>query len=128
LAPQRTVKTTYAAINETTNNFTVLSAEGGTEEEPNSITIQLTDTGDKVVISKDKPLKRVEGYIADLRYGPENHNFLNRRKTDPTPVYFAGEYYKIVDIKESEVVLLQQSNQKQWIKEYNPTNAPATSP
>ena len=127
-AAQRSVKVTYAAMNQTTNNFTVVSAEGP-DEDPTSVTLEFSDTHEKVSISKDKPYRRVEGYIADLRYPPENNKpFLNRRKTDSTLIYFAGESYKIIDIKESEVVLLQQSNQKQWIKELNPiSSAPASN-
>jgi hypothetical protein len=120
------VKTTYVPLNVTTNNFTVLSAEGP-EEDPTSVTLQLADTHQTVAISKDKPLKRVEGYMADLRYAPENKDFRNRRKTDASPICFANECYKIVDIEESEVVLLQQSNQKQWIKEFNPKNSTSTA-
>jgi hypothetical protein len=122
----RSVKITYVPLNVTTNNFTVVSAEGP-EEDPTSVTLQLADTHQSVSISKDKPFKRVEGYMADLRYPPENKEFRNRRKTDTSSICFANECYKIVDIEESEVVLLQQSNQKQWIKELNPTNSTSTA-
>jgi len=125
---QRLPKVTYVAMNQTTNNFTVVAAEGP-EEEPTSVTLLLSDTHQRVTISKEKPYKRVEGYMADLVYPPENKVFLNRRRTDASPICFAGECYKIVDIEESQVVLLQQSNQKQWIKELNPKNsAPASQP
>jgi hypothetical protein len=124
---QRLPKITYVPLNVTTNNFTILSADGP-EENPNSVTLQLSDTHERVTVSKDKPYKRVEGHIADLRYGPENKTFANRRKTDSGSICFAGECYKIVDIEESEVVLLQLSNQKQWIKELNPTNSTAPAP
>jgi hypothetical protein len=125
----RNVKTTYAAMNQTTNNFTVVAAEGP-EENPNSVTLELTDTGKKVVITKDKPFQRIEAYTADLFYPPENKPFLNRRTTDASSICFANECYKVVDISEHEVVLLQLSNQKNWTKEFNPTNsaASATSP
>ena len=122
----RSVKITYVPLNVATNNFTVLSAEGQ-EDDPSSVTLQLTDTHQKVSISKGKPFERVEGYMADLRYPPENKDFRSRRKTDTSSICFAGECYKIVDIEESEVVLLQQSNQKQWIKELNPTNSTSTA-
>jgi hypothetical protein len=126
MASQRSMKTTYAAMNEkTTNNFTVTAAEPSGDSA--SVTLELSDTHQSVTISKDKPFMRPEGYIADLRYPPENKNFPNRRKTDTSPIYFAGEAYKIIDIKESEVVLLQQSNQKTWIKELN-TTSPASAP
>jgi hypothetical protein len=124
---QRLPKTTYAALNQTTNNFTVVAAEGP-EEAPDNVTLVLSDTRQKVTISKEKPYKRVEGYTADLTYPPENKSFLNRRKSDTSSICFAGECYKIVDIEESQVVLLQQSNQKQWIKELNPKNSTAPAP
>ncbi|HWD90721.1 MAG TPA: hypothetical protein VG938_00075 [Verrucomicrobiae bacterium] len=126
-AGARSVKITYVALNVTTNNFAVLSAEGP-EEDPTSVKLLLTDTHQTVTIAKDQPFKRVEGYMADLRYPPENKDFRNRRKTDTSSVCFAGECYKIVDIEESEVVLLQLSNQKQWIKEFNPKNAASSAP
>jgi hypothetical protein len=122
----RNIKTTYASMNQTTNNFTVIAAEGP-EEDPTSVKLKLTDTGETVTITKDKPFQRPEGYIADLSYPPENKNFPNRRKTDQSNVCFAGECYKIVDIEESEVVLLQLSNQKQWIRELNQTNSAAAT-
>jgi len=126
---QRNVKITYAAMNQTTNNFTIIAAEGP-EEDPTAVKLRLTDTGETVTVAKDKPYQRVEGYIADLNYTPEKKPFLNRRKTDSSSICFAGECYKIVDIEESEVVLLQLSNQKQWIRELNQTNstAPASQP
>jgi hypothetical protein len=125
LSRDRTRKTTYAAMNETTNGFTVLSAEGP-EEEPTSVTLELADTGEKITLTKDKPYKRVEGHTADLRYPPENNKTFppNRRVGDT--IIFSGESYKIIDIKESEVVLSQQSNQKTWIKTFSPT--PTTAP
>jgi hypothetical protein len=124
----RNMKTTYAEMNQTTNNFTVIAAEGP-EEDPTSVKLKLTDTGETVTLTKDKPYQRPEGYIADLTYPPENKNFPNRRKTDQSNVCFAGECYKIVDIQESEVVLLQLSNQKQYTRPLNQTNsAPASTP
>jgi hypothetical protein len=124
---QRSVKITYAAMDQTTNNFTVV-AQQGPEDDPTGVTLKLSDTGETATITKDKPYQRVEGYLADLVYVPENKTFLNKRKTDSAPICFANECYKIVDIEESEVVLLQLSNQKQWIKELSPTNSTATAP
>lgn len=124
---KRSLKTTYVAMNQTTNNFTVVAADGP-EEDPKSVTLQLADTGEKVVVTKEKPFQRVEGYTADLLYQPDNKPFIARRKTDTSPIFFANESYKIVDITEHEVVLLQLSNQKQWTKEFNSTNSTAAPP
>jgi hypothetical protein len=123
----RNLKTTYVAMNQTTNNFTVVAAEGP-EAEPTSVTLELSDTGKKVVISKGKPYERPEGYTADLLYQPDNKLFPNRRKTDTSSICFANECYKIVDISEREVVLLQLSKQKTWTKEYTNSISSAQSP
>ncbi len=40
-------------MNQTTNNFTVVSAEGP-DEDPTSVTLEFSDTHEKVSISKDK--------------------------------------------------------------------------
>ena len=127
----RNLKTTYVAMNQTTNNFTIVAAEGSEDDVTSmNVTLKLSDSGQTVVLTKAKPFERPEGYMADLVYTPDNKPFLNRRKTDASPIFFANEGYKIVDITEREVVLFQLSNQKNWTKEYNPTNsiAPATSP
>ena len=123
----RNMKTTYVAMNQTTNNFTVVAA-AGPEGDPTSVTLELADTGKRVEISKGKPYERPEGYTADLVYTPDNKPFPNRRKTDTSSICFANECYKIVDISEREVVLLQLSNQKTWTKEYTNSISSAQSP
>lgn len=121
----RSRKTTYAPLNVTTNGFTILSA-GGSEDEP-SVTIQLSDPDKTVTISKNQPFRWPEGFTIDMRYPPENKTLpANRRVGDL--VYFAGESYKIIDIKDSEVVLLQESNQKRWTKKFSLKNASSTEP
>ena len=51
---ERNVKITYAEMNQTTNNFTVIAAEGP-EDDPTSVKLRLTDSGATVTITKDKP-------------------------------------------------------------------------
>jgi hypothetical protein len=116
------VKTTYVAMNQATNNFTVVAATGP-EENPDTVTLLMTDTGQREVITKDKSFQQVEGYTADLLYQTTGKAYPGVRKTDTSPICFANECYKIVDISEREVVLLQLSNQKTFTKEYNPTNS-----
>jgi len=114
-------KITYVALNQTTNNFTVV--EGGNDENT-PVTLKLTDTGERVTITKEKPFQRPEGYTADMIYQPTSKTYNGVRKTDTGTINVANELYKIIDITQSEVVLLQLSNQKTQIKEYNPTNLP----
>jgi len=122
---QRLRKTTFAPLNVATNGFTILSAEGP-EDEPTAVTIQLADLDKTVTINKDQPFKLQEGYTCDLLYPPENQKHAPNRRVAEL-VSFGGETYKIIDIKDSEVVLLQQSNQKQWIKKFSLINASSTA-
>ena len=122
IADRNAAKTTYVGLNETTNNFTLVAAEGQ-DVETASVTLELSDTGQKVTITKSKPFERPEGYTADLLYQPDGRQFNGRRKTDTSSITIANESYKIVDITEHEVVLFQLSNQKYFTKEYNPTNS-----
>jgi hypothetical protein len=123
----RAGKTFYVAMNDaTTNGFMVVAAEGP-EEDPTFVTLELSDTGERVKISKDQPYKRVEGHTVDLLYPPENKHFPPNLRINSV-ITFAGESYKIIDIEDSEVVFLQQSNQKQWTKTFSPTTPNASSP
>ena len=99
----------------------------GPEDDPTSVTVQLSDPEQTVTLTKDEPFKRVEGYAVDMFYPPENRHFLPNRRVGDS-ITFAGELYKIIDIKESEVVLLQESNQKQWIKTFSLIKSTATAP
>jgi hypothetical protein len=113
---KRTLRTAYASINEKKDMFTVRAAEGPVEN-PTNMVLELNETGERISLAKDRPFKRVEGYLADMKYDPEKKVFLKRRKDDS--ISFAGEDYKIVDIKQDEVVLSAKSNQKKWTIKFN---------
>jgi len=90
----------------------------GPAENPTQVILEMSDMDDKTIsISKDKPYRRIDGYMADLKFTPENRNFPNRRVGDKITV--AGEDYNIVAIAENEVVLSAKSNQKKWTIKYN---------
>ncbi|MBC8096370.1 MAG: hypothetical protein H7Y43_11200 [Akkermansiaceae bacterium] len=89
----------------------------GAPENPDCV-LELSELEKTVTVSKEKPFRRVDGYIADLKFAPENRTFPNRRKDDVITV--AGEKYNIVAITENEVVLSATSNQKKWTIKYNP--------
>lgn len=74
--------------------------------------VELLDAEKLINISKENPFRRIDGYMADLRFAPENKTFPNRRVGDLISV--AGEQYNIVAITENEVVLSAKSNQKKW--------------
>ena len=128
VAAQRVKKQTYCSLSPPTKNetFTMLEVKGKPDD-PSQIIVQLNDTTEHAVITKDKPFTRVDGYMADLRYDPERKSWNDRRTGAVLP--FNGEDYKIVAINKNEVVL-SAPNQKKWTIKYNlnSTNAPPSSP
>ena len=85
----------------------ILRAVDGPAEDPTSLTIELVATGEKVKISKTEPYQKIDGYLVDLRYEPEQKNFLKQKINDT--LTFSGETYKVVYITNNEVRV--QSNQ-----------------
>ncbi len=117
ITAQRTKKQTYCSLNPPTKNevFTMVEVKGKPEE-PTQIIVQLNDTTERGIITKDKPFTRVDGYKADLRYDPEKKSWPDKRVGAVLP--FNGEDYKIVAINSNEVVL-SAPNQKKWTIKYN---------
>ena len=102
--------------------FTLREVKGATND-PTELVLDLSDSPDKPVsISKDRPFTRVDAYMADMKYPPENRIFLGRRVGDK--IIVAGEEYNIVAITETEVVLSAKSNQKKWTIKNNIAAAP----
>jgi hypothetical protein len=88
--------------------FTLNDAKGPVDDP--ELTLTLTDTGEKIQISKAKPFKRADAYTADLKYDPEKRVFKNCRVG--SVIAFDGEEYNIVAISENEVVISAKSNNK----------------
>lgn len=82
-----------------------VTADGGTE-----LRLDLTDTGETVSLFREKPFRREDGYMVDLKYDPENKKWTNQRVGGA--LNFAGENYIIVAITKAELVVLAKSNQK----------------
>ena len=81
------------------------------------VVLELNDTGQRVTVTKEQPFRRVDGYMVDLKYAPENKTWTNRRVG--ASLSFNGEEYNIVAITENEVVLSAKSNQKKWTIKYS---------
>jgi hypothetical protein len=92
----------------------------GPPENPTELILELPDSDKPVSIAKDKPFRRVDGYLADLKYSPENRTFPNRRANDSVngKIVVSGEPYNIVAIAENEVVLSAPNGKKYTIR-YN---------
>ncbi|MBU6402768.1 MAG: hypothetical protein KGS61_20805, partial [Verrucomicrobia bacterium] len=106
------------SVKDHTDYFTVKGIEGPADN-PTALILDLSDTGDEVRVTRDKPYQRIEGYQADLKYPPENKTILGARdlRAGGQPISFGDGTYIVVAIDENEVVLsARPSNQRTVIK------------
>jgi hypothetical protein len=123
-AGQRNKRQSLCSMSPPTKNDTFTMVEvKGKPEDPSQIVVQFNDTGEKAVITKEQPFRRVDGYTADLHYDLEKKNWTHRR-INSGPISFNGEEYNIVAINQNEVVLSAKVNGKKWPIKANPTAAP----
>jgi hypothetical protein len=108
----------YVSVGDKPNDVFALEKVIGAPDNPDKLVLKLTDSGEEVTISKDKPYRRVDGYMADFRYDPERKVFRDRRVGDK--VSFGGVDYTVVDINKNELVLMDGSNQKKTSLPFSP--------
>jgi hypothetical protein len=113
-------KQTYCSIGTKGDVFTLHDVKVTPDNQTN-VVLELHDTGENVTVGKDKPYERIDSYMVDLKYPPENKIFPPARRVGAT-IEFNDETYKIVAITTNELVLSATSNQKKW------TVSHATSP
>lgn len=110
-----------AVLNVKKDSFTIREVRGPADN-PTELVIELADTGERIVLAKDRPYSRVEGYLADFKYPPENRTWTNKRVGDGGPgtsqIAFAGESYIVVAISKNEVVLSAKSNNKKTVRPF----------
>jgi hypothetical protein len=115
---ERKPKQTYCKIKDKNDTFTVIEAQGAPDN-PTNVVLELTDTGERIGLSKEQKFTRVDGYTADLKYDPEKKTWFARR-VNSQPLAFNNEEYNIVAINQNEVVLSAKSNSKKWNIPYHP--------
>ena len=105
------LKLTDKFIDEKTKNrlFTVKEVRGTTNQP--EIVIELADSPDPVSIKRGVPFSKVEAYSTDLKYAPDNRDFLDKRLNNV--ITFGGQSYKIVAIESNKVSLVDQATGKQ---------------
>jgi hypothetical protein len=116
VAWQRAKRQHYASVGEKNEAFTITGVQGPPPD-PTQLLLQLTDSGETATISRNKPFRRVDAYVADLKYRPEGKSWDSQRVGDD--LKFAGDDYIIVAINRNEVVLSAASNQKKTTLTYN---------
>ncbi len=73
----------------------------GDADDPSELDLELPQTGENVVVTKDKPYQWVDSYVADLRYPPDSMNLPRQHVNDI--IKLEGEQYKIVEITANAV-------------------------
>lgn len=106
---KRGKKPYFATLNNKNDAFTLREASGPPDNPV--LKLELADGGELIEISKDKPFRRVDGYMVDLRYSLENRPPWVGQRVGAT-LTFGGETYNIVAITKTEVVVSAKSNQK----------------
>jgi len=121
---QRSKRAYYAALGVKRDGGFVITEANGAPDNPTDLVLELADSGEKVVVKKDEPFRRVDGYTADLKYDPESRRWMNLRVgaggPGTPPITVEGESYIVVAINKNEVVLSAKSNNKKTSLPYNP--------
>ena len=100
---------------EKNENFQVKDIQGPVDN-PTNIVLTLAD-GEAVNINREKPYKRIDGYMASLYYEPQKKKWTDQRLG--AQLNISGEEYKIVAINKDEVVLSAPNGKKWPIKSSN---------
>jgi hypothetical protein len=118
---QRGRRPHYASVGEKIDVFAIHQVIGSVDDPANlKLVLQLTDTGERVTLSRDKPFRRVDGYSADLKYDLDKPPITWVGQRIGASLKFAGDDYIIVAINQDTVVLSARSNQKKTTLTYNP--------
>jgi hypothetical protein len=120
LPAQRVKRQHYASVGEKNETFTITDVNGSPGNPAQlKLILQLTDTGERATLSKDKPFRRTDGYSADLKYDPEGKKWQGQRIG--ADLKFAADDNIIVAINQDTVILLARSNQKKTTLTYSPS-------
>jgi hypothetical protein len=120
---QRGRKQYYATLNTKTDTF-VIREVNGPADNPTGLVLELIEGGERILLAKGKPFTRVDGYMADFKYPPDNKTWTNQRVgaglPGTPPITIAGESYIVVAISKNEVVLSAKSNNKKTPRPFSP--------
>jgi cell division protein FtsL len=108
--------TFYVSPSSKKSRFFSLVEVKGDISNPDELILELDDTKETASVSKDKPFKRVETYVADMKYDIESLTFTGVRKGET--ISFGGMDYIVVDIDAGQVVLLEKVSGKRIAIKY----------
>jgi hypothetical protein len=105
----------YVSTNSPKTDFLMLKEVKGPAENPTEIICELTENKEDISLAKDKPFKRVDAYMADIKYDVEGRTFTKLRNGDL--IGFGGDEY-VVEIHADEVILSAKSSTKRTVLKY----------
>jgi len=106
----RRPKTLYASTQSQKNEAFTLLKVNGPEDDPLTFELQINDTAENIVVSRNNAYTATNGYAADLSYALEKKTWKDARVKQP--LVFAGDTNIVVDINPREVILRAVSNEK----------------
>jgi len=98
-------------------SFTVREVVGPTNN-PRALVLELSDAEQPITIASNSPYKRVEGYVAEMRYAAPQGSPISYKSRKGDVIRVGEEQYNVVDVAQNEVVLSAKSNNKKTTISY----------
>jgi hypothetical protein len=101
----------YAKVDEKTKSgLYIIRGIKGAADDPTDLQLEIPATEETVLISKNNPYKRVDAYLADMKYDPESRSLPKERVNET--ITLDNEQYKIVEITNNVVRVQSIKNTK----------------
>jgi hypothetical protein len=103
--------TEFAKVGDKTKSgLYIISGIEGAVDNPSRLKLEIPETQETVWIDTNNPYKRVDGYLADMKYDPESRT-LPKERVDET-FTLDNEQYKVVEITNNLVRVQSIKNTK----------------
>ena len=96
----------------------------GPPDNPPRIELEFKDSQEALTITPDKPFERVNGYTADLKYGPDDSVGPWTEQRVGSRLRLEGSDYIIFAINDNSVVVSSRDNNKKTPIPFSPTTEP----
>ena len=101
----------YAKLGEKTKSgLYIIRGVEGSVDNPTELKLEILDTQETVVVTTNEPYRRVDGYLADMRYDPESRSLLKMRVNETFTL--DNDQYKIIEITNNLVRVQSVKNTK----------------
>ena len=105
-----------SAANNKNDTFSLVEVKGAADY-PEALVVKLVDSGEPATILRSQPFQRVDAYVANLYYPPEQKVFFCHVNDK---IAFGGSEYVIQDISKNELILVDQANKKKTSLPFTP--------